>query len=102
MNVQPSCQELMVEQEVKGANEQSNHLCNPATLQPCNPASRLYLLCLILAAFAWRVHGLTHQSLWRDEVDAIYFALRELPTTLAMFVQAAQNGPLYYLALRPW
>jgi uncharacterized membrane protein len=63
---------------------------------------RLALLLLLLAAFAWRLHGLAWQSLWRDEVDAIYFALRELPTTLAMFVQAGQNGPLYFIALRPW
>jgi 4-amino-4-deoxy-L-arabinose transferase-like glycosyltransferase len=65
-------------------------------------SGRLPLLTLILVAFAWRIQGLTVQSLWRDEVDAIYFALRELPTTLAMFVQAGQNGPLYFLALRPW
>lgn len=65
-------------------------------------AGRIGLLTVTLASFAWRIQGLTNQSLWRDEVDAIYFALRELPTTLAMFVQAGQNGPLYFLALRPW
>jgi uncharacterized membrane protein len=65
-------------------------------------AERIYLLFLLLATFAWRVHGLTNQSLWRDEVDAIYFALRDLPQTLAMFVESGQNGPLYFLTLRPW
>ncbi len=60
------------------------------------------LLLLFLAAFAWRVHGLAGQSLWRDEVDAVYFATRHLPDTLSMFVQAGQNGPLFFLALRPW
>jgi mannosyltransferase len=64
--------------------------------------ARIVLLALTLVGFAWRIQGLTAQSLWRDEVDAVYFALRELPTTLAMFVQAGQNGPLYFLALRPW
>ncbi|MBX3015877.1 MAG: hypothetical protein KF832_30435 [Caldilineaceae bacterium] len=63
---------------------------------------RLFLLLLILAAFAWRVNGLTYQSLWRDEVDAIYFALRDLPDTLAMFGAMAQNGALYFLSLRGW
>ncbi|HMN28920.1 MAG TPA: hypothetical protein PKE45_12285, partial [Caldilineaceae bacterium] len=63
---------------------------------------RSALLVLILAAFGWRLQALTVQSLWRDEVDAIYFALRNLPDTLAMFLQAGQNGPLYFLALRPW
>jgi hypothetical protein len=57
---------------------------------------------LVLAAFAWRVHGLDRQSLWRDEVDAIYFATRDLPATLSMAVSAGQNGVLYFLALRPW
>ena len=68
-----------------------------------NPSYRRPLLLgLVLAAFALRVFGLDHQSLWRDEVDAIYFAVRSLNETLSMFVQAAQNGPLYFLALRPW
>lgn len=63
--------------------------------------SRIVVL-IILIGYAWRVQGLTDQSLWRDEVDAIYFALRELPATLSMFTAAAQNGPLYFLSLRPW
>jgi len=63
---------------------------------------RLFLIFLILGTFAWRVTGLTYQSLWRDEVDAIYFALRNLPDTLAMFVEMAQNGALYFLSLRGW
>lgn len=63
---------------------------------------RVLLLGLVLAAFALRAFGLDRQSLWRDEVDAIYFAVRNLNETLSMFVQAAQNGPLYFLALRPW
>ncbi len=62
----------------------------------------LLLPLLVLAAYAWRVHDLTRQSLWRDEVDAIYFATRPLAATLSMFVNAGQNGPLYFLALRPW
>ena len=63
---------------------------------------RWLLLSLVLAAYAWRVTGLDRQSLWRDEVDAIYFAVRNLDETLSMFVQAAQNGPLYFLSLRAW
>jgi uncharacterized membrane protein len=65
-------------------------------------ARRLLLLALVLGAFALRVFGLDRQSLWRDEVDAIYFAVRNLEETMSMFVQAAQNGPLYFLGLRPW
>jgi 4-amino-4-deoxy-L-arabinose transferase-like glycosyltransferase len=63
---------------------------------------RAVLLLLVLGAYGWRIQGLTVQSLWRDEVDAIYFALRDLPETLAMFVAMAQNGPLYFLTLRVW
>ena len=63
---------------------------------------RAILMVLILIAFAWRIWRLDFQSLWRDEVDAIYFAVRNLNETLSMFVQAAQNGPLYFLSLRPW
>ena len=63
---------------------------------------RLVLIALILIAFILRIWRLDFQSLWRDEVDAIYFAVRNLDQTLSMFVQAAQNGPLYFLSLRPW
>ena len=65
-------------------------------------ALRPILLCLILLTYAWRLYRLDAQSLWRDEVDAIVFAVRDLPQTLAMFVQAGQNGVLYFLGLRPW
>ena len=63
---------------------------------------RRLIVGLSFFAFAWRIHGLSRQSLWRDEVDAIYFALRDLPETLSMFVDTAQNGALFFLSLRPW
>lgn len=64
--------------------------------------SRIGLIVLTLVGFAWRVQGLAWQSLWRDEVDAIHFATRNLSETLMMFVQPGQNGPLYFLSLRSW
>ncbi len=76
---------------------------------------------MIFLAFLVRLNGLTFQSLWRDEVDAICFAqaplLKELPQTalsftptcppnipelLASFTQPGFNGPLYFLILRGW
>jgi hypothetical protein len=76
-------------------------------------------LILIFLAFLIRLNGLTFQSLWRDEVDAICFAqaplLRELPQTslsftptcppnipelLTAFTQPGFNGPLFFLILR--
>lgn len=63
---------------------------------------RLLVTVIVLLAYTWRVLHLTSQSLWRDEVDAIYFALRNLSDTLSMFISSAQNGPLYFLSLRPW
>ena len=33
---------------------------------------RLVLMALILIAFVWRIWRLDFQSLWRDEVDAIF------------------------------
>lgn len=65
-------------------------------------ALRWLLLGLTLFAFAWRVHNLGAQSLWRDEVDAVFFALRPLSEALAMFTQVGQNGALFFLTLRPW
>lgn len=63
---------------------------------------RIALLLVVLATFAWRLTGLTAQSLWRDEVDVIWLAIRPLRETISMFVSPAQNGPLYFLLMRPW
>ena len=62
------------------------------------------LLVLILAwlAFSVRVSGLDFQSLWRDEVDALRFATRALPELLETFRRPGENGPAYFVALRPW
>ncbi len=57
------------------------------------------LCCL---AFALGVSGLDRQSLWRDEVDAIRLATRPWPEILQSFAAPGQNGPLYFLLLRPW
>ncbi len=75
-------------------------LIEPRTVGPTNP--RFLLILLVLGAFALRVSTLARQSLWRDEVDAIFMALRPLEQTLSMFTAMAQNGPLYFLTLRPW
>lgn len=64
--------------------------------------TRTSLLLIVLTAFGLRVAGLTAQSLWRDEVDAIRFAARDLPSLLANFRRSGENGPLYFLILRYW
>lgn len=60
------------------------------------------LLALCLAGFAWRLLGLDFQSLWRDESDALLFAGRPWPELLRTFSRPGENGPLFFLALRPW
>lgn len=64
--------------------------------------TKALLLGVTFLAFALRLYHLGFQSLWRDEVDAILFAQRHLPAILATFVQAGQNGPLYFLSLHFW
>ncbi|MCD6289805.1 MAG: glycosyltransferase family 39 protein [Anaerolineae bacterium] len=59
----------------------------------------LFTTWLSLALRAW---GLDFQSLWRDEVDALRFATQPWPKLLAMFTRPGENGPLFYLLLRPW
>jgi 4-amino-4-deoxy-L-arabinose transferase-like glycosyltransferase len=63
---------------------------------------QLWMALLLIAAFAWRMIGLTEQSFWRDEVDVIFLSMRPLQETFSMFISPAQNGPLYYLLIRPW
>jgi len=57
---------------------------------------------LVLLAFALRACRLDYQSLWRDEVDALRFALFPLPKLLGTFTQGGWNGPLYFPLLRVW
>lgn len=63
---------------------------------------RAALLLIVLLAFLLQAGSLLQQSLWRDEVDAIRFASRDLPTLLDNFLRSGENGPLYYLLLRQW
>ena len=55
-----------------------------------------------MLAFVLRVYRLDYQSLWRDEVDAVIFATRDLGATLATFASVGENGPLYFLGLHFW
>ena len=64
--------------------------------------SRLIVVILVLLAFAWRIQGLSQQSLWRDEIDTIFIALGDLPALLSMFAEPGHNGAFYFLLLRPW
>jgi len=57
---------------------------------------------LVLLAFALRAYHLDYQSLWRDEVDALRFALFPFPKLLGTFAQGGWNGPLYFPLLRIW
>jgi 4-amino-4-deoxy-L-arabinose transferase-like glycosyltransferase len=59
-------------------------------------------LAILLLAFAVRIGGLTVQSLWRDEVDALRFSQAPLSTMIANFTRPGWNGPLYYVLLRAW
>lgn len=64
--------------------------------------TRYALLIIILVAFFLRVSSITFQSLWRDEVDAIRFAMAPLSDLLKTLTQPGYNGPLYFLMLRGW
>ncbi|MEM7113821.1 MAG: glycosyltransferase family 39 protein [Chloroflexota bacterium] len=63
---------------------------------------RSALFLLIVIAFVWRLRSLDYQSLWRDEIDAIYFSIQPLDGLLQMLLSPGHNGPFYYFLLRPW
>jgi len=56
-------------------------------------------LLLFLLAFALRFNA---ESLWRDEVDSVRFALQPVDTLLARFTEMGFNGPFYHVLLRGW
>lgn len=66
------------------------------------PRESVLVFTLVLAAWAWRLYGLDAQSLWRDETDSLRFATRPLAQALAMFTRPGENGPLFFLLLKPW
>ena len=64
--------------------------------------TRWVLIGLTWLAFLLGLYPLGFQSLWRDEVDAILFATRDWSALLTMFTRPGENGPLYFILLRPW
>jgi len=60
------------------------------------------LLTLTLIAWALRVTTLTFQSMWIDEVMALYFTRGTFTETLQTIVRPEHNGPLFYLLLFWW
>jgi len=56
-------------------------------------------LLLLLFAFALRFNA---ESLWRDEVDSIRFALQPVELLLARFTEMGFNGPFYHALLKGW
>ncbi|MBN1262068.1 MAG: glycosyltransferase family 39 protein [Anaerolineae bacterium] len=63
---------------------------------------RLALFGILFLGFAVRVWLLDAQGMWRDEVDALNFAMAPLSEMIANFTRAGWNGPLYFLLLRGW
>ncbi len=83
-------------------------LRSPPLVSSCRVMSRSRSYCrvaislLALAAFAVRAASLDAQSLWRDEVDALHFAVAPWPEMLSNFTRPGWNGPFYFLLLRGW
>jgi mannosyltransferase len=74
-----------------------------AARSPTPPLGRHGLrAALLLSAFGLRALQLGRESLWRDEIDSIRFALAPWPVPLENFAKAGENGPLYHLILRGW
>ena len=67
-----------------------------------NCLHRSWFPTLLLIAYALRMLNLTGESLWRDEVDIVRFALLPLQNLLQNFPRAGFNGPLYLLLMRGW
>ncbi len=65
-------------------------------------ALRTGLLALLFWAWALRTATLTLQSMWIDEVMALYFTRGTFTETLHTIVRPEHNGPLFYLLLFWW
>ena len=63
---------------------------------------RLTLVAILLIATALRTLNLTGESLWRDEVDIVRFALGPAQEVLTSFTRTGFNGPFYIVLMRLW
>jgi 4-amino-4-deoxy-L-arabinose transferase-like glycosyltransferase len=63
---------------------------------------RVGWLALLFVAWALRTATLTLQSMWIDEVMALYFTRGTFTETLHTIVRPEHNGPLFYLLLFWW
>jgi 4-amino-4-deoxy-L-arabinose transferase-like glycosyltransferase len=80
----------------------TNHIDLADAARTPQSTVRLALYAVVLMAFLVRLNSIAFQSLWRDEVDAVRFALAPLPDVVKTFSQPGFNGPLYFLMLRGW
>ena len=62
----------------------------------------LPLIGLLLLAATLRMLNLTGESLWRDEIDIIRFALGPSQEVLTSFSRTGFNGPFYIVLMRLW
>mgnify|MGYP001027964820 FL=1 len=63
---------------------------------------RWLALLFLFVAWALRTATLTLQSMWIDEVMALYFTRGTFTETMHTIVRPEHNGPLYYLLLFWW
>lgn len=65
---------------------------------------RLGQICLLLLAFAVRLHNLTYHSLWFDEAISVHWAKQDIPRILEVGFTLVEDRlpPLYYLLLKAW
>ena len=74
----------------------------PLAARAANLVWRFAPFLIVFSAFALRISSIAFQSLWRDEVDALRFALFPLSDLIKTFAKPGFNGPLYFLLLRGW
>jgi hypothetical protein len=66
--------------------------------------NRLWIIVIILIAFALRLHQLTYHSLWFDEAVSVHWAKQTVPRILEVGFTLMEDRlpPLYYLTLKGW
>ena len=66
--------------------------------------TQLWLLLIILAGLAIRLHNLTYHSLWFDEAISVSWARQSVARILEVGFTLEEDRlpPLYYLTLKGW
>lgn len=87
---------------LQASMQREQAIANPGKRRRTDSAIPVVQIVIVFAAFSLRLSNIGGESLWRDEVDTIRFALAPISELFNNLARTGFNGPLYLLIVRIW